>query len=396
MDEEKKKVGSEKPIRIHIINFFNPQIGWGSEKGALEVAKILSEHLKNEGADVEIIFHGTNLGEDHLTPEEMGVKVVKHNPWSLNNVVNHISEGDYVIFSQSSLTPGLVSKVLEKVRPEQIILLDQAPFPYRPHQPEGTLRDKISRFLARKIFKRVPNAVKERSLFLVFNDKQKKVLERAGFKNVVRAELPMDVNEIPPPVPKTDKFRIVYMGRIDFDKGPILLYKSLARFLEKLNDEERKKVEVHIIGDGMLFPLLKFLMNRLKKKYGVDIKLHGYMKKERFNILSQSHVKLILSRMESAFNYSGREAGTAGLTIIHGELPIVKEEKREGLHVVKRDPEAVAEKIHEEFLKWNKDPEAYEEERKKRSQTWRISTLAENERLKYIIYRYILGLPLRS
>ena len=379
--------------RIHVINYFNPLIGWGSEKGAGMVSKLLRNVLKEiDGKEVPIVFHGTNLGEDHLTPEDLGGEVKKYPPWGLSKALEEVSSEDYVILSQASLIPSLVKRVIKKVPPDHIIIMDQAPFPYRPHQPEGTLRDRISRAIFGLLFRGAPREVKERSLVLLFNMKQADLFRKEGFRRVIHAELPMDSSEVPEPQKNDKSFNIVYMGRIDFDKGPLLLYKTLKHFIKDLSDEDSKKIEVHIIGDGMLHPLLKFLLHRLEKKYGVKIVHHGYMKDERFDILRRSHVLIMPSRMESAVNYSSREAGTAGLHIIHSELPNLAGEERDGLYLVPRKPYQMSEKLREIFYRWREDPSSFEKGRKERSKSWRISNAVSLEKLRDQLRRYVLGI----
>jgi len=349
---------------IHIVNAFNPLIGWGSEFGSLYIANILKE-LK--GCE-RIVFHGTPLGPEQRTKEELGAdEIIK--TYRLGKALKEkVRPGDIVLISQTSMLPHLHKVFNELSNKSTVIGMDQAPFTYRPHQPDGTLRDKVSRLAARLIFSRLSRDIP----LIVFSDKQAEILSDVGFK-VYREELPVKIEREPLIREKPDRFKIVYMNRIDQDKGPILFVKSLSEFL-RFPEVSPAEVEIHIIGSGLLERLLKLQLNRLINKIRKNkgnapiVVFHGYKKEERFNELEDAHLKMVTSRMESALNLAAREALYFGVPVLYPDLPVLREESKRvyselGVNFVDRNPKTYAKQMKNYYILWRSDPRGYNQRR---------------------------------
>ncbi|RLJ03668.1 MAG: hypothetical protein DRP08_03325, partial [Candidatus Aenigmatarchaeota archaeon] len=112
------------------------------------------------------------------------------------------------------------------------------------------------------------------------------------------------VSELRKPV---DVFNLVYVGRIEKKKGIFLLVELMRKI-------KKPDIRLHIIGEG---PYLQRLRRRISElNLDERIIVYGRIKRERLlNILTQSHVFLLLSAYESR-SYALMEAISWGLVPI--------------------------------------------------------------------------------
>jgi len=132
------------------------------------------------------------------------------------------------------------------------------------------------------------------------------------------------------------KIRIVFVGRLNKQKDPMLL----VRVFNDLEAELKNKTDVSIIGDGpKKWELEKFIRkNNLEKK----IKLLGDLpQKEVFKILRESHLFVLTSNWEG-FPRSILEAMSFGLAVVASDVGGVRESVSEenGILIKKGDEES--------------------------------------------------------
>lgn len=128
--------------------------------------------------------------------------------------------------------------------------------------------------------------------------------------------------EIQPELPKEvdpSKIKIVFVGRLDRQKAPLLL----AKAFNILPSELKSKSQLSIIGEG---PKRKELENFIKKnKLEPEIKLTARLSRDEvFEILNESDIFVLASNWEG-FPYTILEAMSCGLPIIASNVGGVPE-----------------------------------------------------------------------
>ena len=135
---------------------------------------------------------------------------------------------------------------------------------------------------------------------------------------------------------ESEKIKIIFVGRLNKQKDPMLLIKAF----NSLDLKIKNKTEISIIGDGpKKWELEKFIRkNNLEKK----IKLLGDLpQKEVFKILRESHLFVLTSNWEG-FPRSILEAMSFGLAVVASDVGGVRESVSEenGILIKKGDEES--------------------------------------------------------
>jgi len=145
----------------------------------------------------------------------------------------------------------------------------------------------------------------------VVNRHREKLLMSYGYRNVYYIPCGVDTSKFYPSK-KEEKFTILFVGRLTYQKG----FDIFAKVVEFLNEYYGRNFHFIIVGEGPMSNIAR----RLKIKYE-NVQWSGYTAdKELIKLYQQAHVLLAPSRFEE-FLLTSIEAQACGTPVIASDIP---------------------------------------------------------------------------
>jgi len=110
---------------------------------------------------------------------------------------------------------------------------------------------------------------------------------------------------------KSRRFKIIFVGRIVAQKGPLIFMKAVKELLERLSDVE---VEVKIIGDGPMRKDMEAFID--KHQLRGQITTTGWIPKEKLLLEYQSASLQLITSYDEAMSIGALESLSTGLYVI--------------------------------------------------------------------------------
>ncbi len=110
---------------------------------------------------------------------------------------------------------------------------------------------------------------------------------------------------------KSKQFKIIFVGRIVAQKGPLIFMKAIRELIKRLPDAD---IEVKVIGDG---PMRKDMESFIEKyQLGEIIKTTGWITKEELLVDYQSASLQLITSYDEAMSIAALESLSTGLFVI--------------------------------------------------------------------------------
>lgn len=149
----------------------------------------------------------------------------------------------------------------------------------------------------------------------------------------------VDTERFRPPEREAERKIILFVGRLVYRKGPHILIRAFARAAR-----EDREAELHIVGKGMMEPLLRVLASRL----GVQdrVVFHGAVPERlKPELYRRSTIVAVPSILNESFGIVALEGMASGRPVVatrHGGLAEIIEHGRTGLLVKPGSSEELA------------------------------------------------------
>jgi len=190
----------------------------------------------------------------------------------------------------------------------------------------------------------------------VLNTQDKQIFEKWGLKRVYFIPIGVDTQRFSPNKRKKDhaKFKVLFVGRLTFQKGVDILCESIKMINESVFQE---KLEFLIVGSGNMEPLVQEVTQQYK-----NVKYLGQVTDEALTkIYSNSNLLVMPSRRET-FGIVALEAQACGLPVITSNIAGPKDiviNNTTGTVIPVGDYLALASQIESYYFLWLRNYEKY-------------------------------------
>jgi len=156
----------------------------------------------------------------------------------------------------------------------------------------------------------------------VVNKDTERLLKSYGYHNVYYIPNGVDVSKFCPGKKEEGRFTILFVGRLDYQKG----FDIFAKIVKLLNEQYGGEIYFIIAGLGPL----AYIARKLKTAYK-NVEWNGYLAgEELIRAYQRTHVLLAPSRFEE-FLFTSIEAQACGTPVIASDIPGPKDNVINGL-----------------------------------------------------------------
>ncbi|MGV9103337.1 MAG: glycosyltransferase family 4 protein [Promethearchaeia archaeon] len=154
-----------------------------------------------------------------------------------------------------------------------------------------------------------------------------------------------------------DKFRVLHVGRLEYQKGINILMKSIEFINQQLDSDERY-LQFQICGSGTLSQVIKQFAETTP-----NVSYLGYVDDEELLRLYRNVSLFVMPSMRETFGLVALEAMSCGLPVIASDIPGPRTfvERSYGQKVPPGNPKALAKAILRFYRLWADEPTRYEE-----------------------------------
>ena len=300
-------------MNILFLSLQNIEFGSGPERSILELSKYLALRHK-------VTIATTDAGQKHtrisgqLTKLGIDVKQLQTSRLlpnfltfnSLRKLIKMIRKADIVYFVYMGVYLKVVTVLMQMIIRTPIVAGHHATLLNHPHDHYHT---SILSLISYKLNSSSVFLCKFYSANHVLNTTDESILRSYGVKDTFLIPLGVDVS-IYCPSKKYSKFSIVFLGRLDYQKGSDILAVLWSGIKEFSNS-----IDMYVIGDGDYRKDIEALSADPRVKWS------GYLEeREKVEILSHSHLLISPSRHEG-FPLSVLEALACGTPVISFAIP---------------------------------------------------------------------------
>lgn len=196
----------------------------------------------------------------------------------------------------------------------------------------------------------------------VLNDFYEQVFRSWSMRNVFMIPSGVDATKFKETVDgnlRNKKFKVLFVGRLAWQKGVGILCKAIERLRIELGTDE---IEFRIVGSGPLERMVDEVSERFE-----GVQALGYISNNQLlQEYSAAHLMVLPSR-EEGFSLSVLEGCASGIPIVATNIPGLKEVVRDGINgvlVPSDDPASLSDAILRMYRIWKKDFGSYVKLRK--------------------------------
>ena len=299
--------------KLKIVHFIHKPFLAGAQRASLDILKSINP----KGVDKYLLYANDLTIDEKLRNDfikefkDIGVITIP-----INSLKQSIGFKDFFTLIE-------VFTILRKIKPDIINTISSKPFliggivsfilkiPIRIHTVQG-----LSWYRSMPFFKKYSRFFLEQLSMLLFT---KIVFVNVYYSKYFPFQRHKSVyipngkkfDNLTQRVSDTNLIRILFLGRIDFQKDPLTLIKSFEEFLR--NYEGKKKVFLDIVGDGPDRSYLEFVTNR-SKVLSNRIIFHGWSNSVN-TFLEKSDI-FISTPVYEAFGFVFLEAANYYLPVI--------------------------------------------------------------------------------
>jgi glycosyltransferase involved in cell wall biosynthesis len=367
---EKNSQKDTKQISVNVFNYYPLELGGGGETFSISLFDALSANYKVTYFSSTDLINIKNLRVDKISFKYIRDEYISYNILKFPKIIFHpfpkieeVIDSDVTLIFIGKPIPVTFLKSIASRNKKIIFLLhgltiEKIRFKsfYQLLYSIYQLFEIFYIFIFKKYY------IKENFYYQILNNSQKNFLLKLGVKEKQIFKIYNGIYILNYYAKRNDeKFKIIFMARLDPLKGLNLLRKIITK-LERENEKVREDLEFVILGNGKDSWIIK-----LKNSFS-NLRYLGYVSgPEKYAELSTSNL-MISTSIKEIFSISIIEGLMSGVPVlatdVSGPKEIISQDKNFG-DILDFNANLFVSKILEYYDLWHRDKEKYYERRLK-------------------------------